>query len=356
LSFRSGAHLAEGSRMAFQSLRRILSNDLAIDLGTANTLVVVRGRGIVLNEPSIVAVRSADHAVVAVGREAKAMLGRTPGSVSAIRPLRDGVIADVDITEKMLHHLIARAAHRRTVLRPSILVAVPSGITQVEKRAVRDAAMQAGAHDVHLLDEPTAAAVGAGLRIDEPGGHLIVDIGGGTTEIAVLSLSGTVYSQSVRGAGDEMDEAIIQHVKKQRNLLIGERTAEAVKLAVGSALPDQERRTLTVKGRDLVDGIPKSVVVSDEEIREALHEPVLRIVEAVRTCLERTPPELAADFIDRGIVLTGGGAQLPGLDRLLHQHTGLPVAVAADPMSCVALGTAKLLDQMSLLRRVAIPA
>ena len=342
--------------MAFQRLRRILSHDLAIDLGTANTLVVVRGRGVVLNEPSIVGVRPADHAVVAVGREAKAMLGRTPDSVSVIRPLRDGVIADVDITEKMLHHLIARAVHRRTVLRPRILVAVPSGITQVEKRAVRDAAMQAGAQEVLLVDEPTAAALGAGLPIDEPGGHLIVDIGGGTTEVAVLSLSGTVYSQSVRGAGDEMDEAIIQHVKKQRNLLIGERTAETVKLALGSALPDGPHRSLTVKGRDLVSGIPKSVVVTDEEIREALREPVFTIVEAVRTCLERTPPELAADFIEKGIVLTGGGALLPGLDRLLQQQTGLSVAVAHDPMSCVALGAAKLLDHLSLLKRVAIPA
>src|SRR6266480_3989431 len=304
--------------MFYNLLAGMFSNDLAIDLGTANTLVYVRGEGIVLNEPSIVAIHQADHSVLAVGHEAKAMLGRTPGNIVAIRPLKDGVIADFDVTEKMLHYFISKVHRRRTLVRPRIVVGVPSGITQVEKRAVRDSAMQAGAREVYLIEEPMAAAIGAGLPIQEPGGNMIVDMGGGTTEVAVISLSGIVYSKSVRMAG--------------------------------------ERATMEVKGRDLIDGIPKTIVVTDEEIREALREPVMAIVDTVRTCLERTPPELAADIVDKGIVLTGGGALLRGLDLLLRQETDLPITVGDEPLSCVALGTGKVLDELELLKKVAIPA
>ncbi|OLC17841.1 MAG: rod shape-determining protein [Candidatus Rokubacteria bacterium 13_1_40CM_69_27] len=336
----------------------MFSTDLAIDLGTANTLVFVRGEGIVLNEPSIVAMRQTDHAVIAVGREAKAMLGRTPGSILAIRPLKDGVIADFDVTEKMLKYFISKTRRgARALGRPRVVIGVPSGITQVEKRAVRDSALQAGAREVYLIEEPTAAAIGAGLPIHEPGGNLIVDVGGGTTEVAVISMSGTVYCNSVRIAGDEMDEGIVQFIKKHYNLLVGERRAEEIKIALGSAYPvGGERRTMDVKGRDLIDGIPKTIVITDDEIREALREPVMTIVETVRTCLERTPPELAADIIEKGVVLTGGGALLRGLDRLLQQETHLPVTVADDPLSCVALGTGKALDDIDLLKKVAIPA
>ncbi len=343
--------------MLLNALAGIFSNDLAIDLGTANTLVYVRGEGIVLNEPSIVAIHHADNSVLAVGHDAKAMLGRTPGNIVAIRPLKDGVIADFDVTEKMLHYFIAKVHRRRTLVRPRIVVGVPSGITQVEKRAVRDSAMQAGAREVHLIEEPMAAAIGAGLPIQEPGGNMIVDIGGGTTEVAVISLSGIVYCKSVRIAGDEMDESIIQYIKKHYNLLVGERRAEEIKIRLGSAYPSGvERQTMEVKGRDLIDGIPKTVVVTDEEIREALREPVMTIVEAVRTCLERTPPEMAADIVDKGIVITGGGALLRGLDSLLRQETNLPVSVSDDPLSCVVLGTGKVLDELDLLKKVAIPA
>jgi len=337
-------------------LSRMFSRDLAIDLGTANTLVFVQGEGIVLDEPSIVTIRVSDQSVVAVGREAKEMLGRTPGNVATIRPLKDGVIADLDVAQKMLHHFIAKTAGRyRTRLRPRIVIGVPSGITQVEKRAVRDSAMQAGAREVYLIEEPTAAAIGAGLPIQEPGGNMIVTIGGGTTEVAVLSLAGVVYCESLRMAGDEMDEAIVQYVKKHYNLLIGERRAEALKIALGSALPTGgERRTVEVKGRDLIDGIPKTIIVGEEEIREALRETITTIVETVRICLERTPPELAADIIDKGIYMAGGGALLRGLDELLHRETGLPVTVAKDPLLCVALGTGKVLDELGLLRKVAI--
>src|SRR6266481_4643379 len=308
--------------MFYNLLAGMFSNDLAVDLGTANTLVYVRGEGIVLNEPSIVAIHQADHSVLAVGHEAKAMLGRTPGNIVAIRPLKDGVIADFDVTEKMLHYFINKVHRRRTLVRPRIVVGVPSGITQVEKRAVRDSAMQAGAREVYLIEEPMAAAIGAGLPIQEPGGNMIVDIGGGTTEVAVISLSGIVYSKSVRIAGDEMDEAIVQYIKKHYNLLVGERRAEEIKVTLGSAYPmGGERRTMEVKGRDLIDGIPKTIVITDEEIREALREPVMTIVETVRTCLERTPPELAADIVDKGIVITGGGALLRGLDHLLREDS-----------------------------------
>jgi rod shape-determining protein MreB len=285
------------------------------------------------------------------------MLGRTPGNIVAIRPLKDGVIADFDVTEKMLGYFIRRVHRRRALVRPRIVIGVPSGITQVEKRAVRDSAMQAGAREVYLIEEPMAAAIGAGLPITEPSGNMIVDIGGGTTEVAVISLSGIVYSRSVRIAGDEMDEAIVQYIRKNYNLLVGERRAEEIKIRLASAYPaGTERRTVEVKGRDLIDGIPKTIVVGDDEIREALREPIMTIVDAVRTALERTPPELAADIVDKGIVLTGGGALLKGLDRMLHQETNLPITVADDPLSCVALGTGKVLDELNLLKRVAIPA
>jgi rod shape-determining protein MreB and related proteins len=342
--------------MVLNWISRMFARDLAIDLGTANTLVFVQGEGIVLDEPSIVAIRVVDGSVVAVGREAKEMLGRTPGTVATVRPLKNGVIADLDVAQKMLEHFIAKTAGRyRTQLRPRIVIGVPSGITQVEKRAVRDSAMQAGAREVYLIEEPTAAAIGAGMPIQEPGGNMIVTIGGGTTEVAVLSLAGVVYCESLRMAGDEMDEAIVAYVKKHYNLLIGERRAEAIKIAIGSALKtDGERRTVEVKGRDLIDGIPKTIVVGEEEIREALRETVAAIVETVRVCLERTPPELAADIIDTGIVMAGGGSLLRGLDELLRQETALPVSVADNPLSCVALGTGKVLDELELLRKVAL--
>jgi rod shape-determining protein MreB len=342
--------------MLFTLVAGFFSNDMAIDLGTANTLVYVKGEGIVLNEPSIVAIHQADNTVLAVGKEAKAMLGRTPGNIVAIRPLKDGVIADFDVTEKMLNYFIRRVHKRRALVRPRIVIGVPSGITQVEKRAVRDSAMQAGAREVYLIEEPMAAAIGAGMPITEPGGNMVVDIGGGTTEVAVISLSGIVYSRSVRIAGDEMDEAIVQYIRKNYNLLVGERRAEEIKIKLGSAYPmGGERRTMEVKGRDLIDGIPKTIVIGDDEIREALREPIMTIVDAVRTALERTPPELAADIVDKGIVLTGGGALLKGLDLLLRQETNLPITVAEDPLSCVALGTGKVLDELDLLKKVAIP-
>lgn len=340
--------------MPFHLFSRMFARDLAIDLGTANTLVYVQGEGIVLNEPSIVAVREPDQTVIAVGHEAKAMLGRTPTHIRAMRPLKDGVIADPDVAYKMLQHLMARVAGR-PVLRPRVVVSVPYGITQVEKRAVRDAALQAGAREVYLVEEPVAAAIGAGLPVDEPGGNLILIIGGGTTEVAVISLSGIVHCVSLRTAGDEMDEAIIQYVRKQYNLLIGERQAEAVKLAVGSAWKTaRPAAAAEVKGRDMIDGVPKTVTVSEEEIREALREPVARIVEIVRLCLERTPPELAADIVEKGLVLAGGGALLPGLDELLRRETNLPVTIADDPLTCTVRGAARVLEQLDLLRKITL--
>jgi len=336
--------------MLISLLAGLFSNDLAIDLGTANTLVYVRGEGIVMNEPSIVAIHQADHSVLAVGHEAKAMMGRTPGNILAIRPLKDGVIADFDVTEKMLHYFISKVHRRRTLVHPRIVIGVPSGITQVEKRAVRDSAMQAGAREVYLIEEPMAAAIGAGLPIQEPGGNMIVDMGGGTTEVAVISLSGIVYSKSVRIAGDEMDEAIVQYIKKHYNLLVGERRAEEIKIKLGSAYPmGGERMTMEVKGRDLIDGIPKTIVVTDEEIREALREPVMAIVDTVRTCLERTPPELAADIAEKGMVITGGGALLRDIDRLLMEETGLPVIVAESPLTCVVRGSGMALEKIERL-------
>ena len=333
------------------------SNDLAIDLGTANTLVYAKGKGIVVSEPSVVAVtkdgRGPDK-VRAVGREAKEMLGRTPGNIVAIRPMKEGVIADFEITEAMLRYFITRVHNRSTLVRPRIVVAVPSGITEVEKRAVRESAMSAGAREVYLIEEPMAAAIGAGLPVTEPSGNMIVDIGGGTTEVAVLSLSGIVYSNSTRVGGDKMDEAIINYVKRKYNLLIGERTAELVKINIGTAYPTDDIRTLEVKGRDLVAGVPKTLELKSDEICEALAEPVNTVVESVRIALESTPPELSADIVDKGIVMTGGGAMLANLDLLLREATGLPVMLAEDPLTAVVLGTGRCLDELELLREVAV--
>ncbi len=333
------------------------SNDLAIDLGTANTLVYVKGRGIVVSEPSVVAVtkdgRGPDK-VRAVGREAKEMLGRTPGNIVAIRPMKEGVIADFEIAEAMLRYFITRVHNRSTLVRPRIVVAVPSGITEVEKRAVRESAMSAGAREVYLIEEPMAAAIGAGLPVTEPSGNMIVDIGGGTTEVAVLSLSGIVYSNSTRVGGDKLDEAIINYVKRKYNLLIGERTAELVKIKIGSAYPTDEIRSLEVKGRDLVAGVPKTLELKTDEICDALAEPVNTMVESVKLALESTPPELSADIVDKGIVMTGGGAMLANLDLLLREATGLPVMLAEDPLSAVVLGTGRCLDELDLLRDVAV--
>jgi rod shape-determining protein MreB len=333
------------------------SNDLAIDLGTANTLVYVKGKGIVLSEPSVVAVRAdgrGPNKVLAVGKEAKMMLGRTPGNIVAIRPMKDGVIADFEITEAMLRHFIRKVHNRRTLIRPRIIVSVPSGITQVEKRAVRESAESAGAREVYLIEEPMAAAIGAGLPITEPTSNMVVDIGGGTTEVAVISLAGIVYSKSVRVAGDKMDEAILQHIKRKYNLLIGERTAELIKTTIGNAYPGEVVERMQIKGRDLVSGIPKIIEIDSDEVRESIREQIDTIVETVKIALEQTPPELAADIVDRGIVLTGGGALLKGLDKLLREETGLPITITEDPLSTVVLGSGKALDNIDILREVMI--
>jgi rod shape-determining protein MreB and related proteins len=343
--------------MIFDWASGLFSNDLAIDLGTATTLIYVKGKGIVSCEPSVVAVqRDARGAkrVLAVGREAKEMLGRTPGNIQAVRPLRDGVIADFEITEAMLRHFIARAHNRRTLVKPRIIICVPFGITEVEKRAVKESAEGAGAREVYLFEEPLAAAIGAGLPITEPSGNMVVDIGGGTTEVAVISLAGIVYSQSVRVGGDKMDEAIIAYMKRKYNLAIGEQTAERIKITIGNAYPLEQQQSTEVKGRDMVAGVPKTVLVNSDEIREALSEPINAIVEAVLLALERTPPELAADIVDKGIVLTGGGALLKNLDVLLREETTLPVMVCDDPISAVVLGSGKTLDHMELLKEVTI--
>jgi len=334
----------------------IFSNDMGIDLGTAITLVTVRGEGIVISEPSVVAIEKGTSKVLAVGDEAKRMLGRTPGSIVAIRPMKDGVIADFEITESMLRYFIAKAHRRRHLVRPRIVIAIPSGITEVEKRAVKDSAIHAGAREVYLVEEPIAAAIGVGLPIQDPAANMIIDIGGGTTEIAVISLAGVVYSKSIRIGGDELDDAIVAHVKKTYNLMVGERTAENIKIKIGSAYPLDNELTMEVRGRDLVAGLPKMVNVSSEEIREALSEPIQSIVEAVRTTLERTPPELSADLIDRGIVMAGGGALLRGLNQLLSEETGLPVHIADDPLSAVAKGTGHVLMNMNYLKRVTVPS
>ena len=333
----------------------LFSNDLAIDLGTANTLVNVKGQGIVLREPSVVAINSNTNEVQAVGEEAKQMLGRAPGSISAIRPMKDGVIAHFEVTEKMISSFIRKAHNnRKTLVRPRVVIAVPSGITQVEKRAVRDSAESAGAREVFLIEEPMAAAIGVDLPVQEPTGNMIIDIGGGTTEVAIISMSGIVYSRSVRIAGDEMDEAIVNYIKKKYNLLIGERTAEEVKIHIGSAYPLNEAMTMEVKGRDLIAGIPKTLIISDKEIRKALTETFGAIVEAVKIALERTPPELAADIVDKGVVIAGGGSLIKGLDTLLKEATGLPITLAMDPLSAVAAGAGKVLADPNLLRKVTI--
>jgi len=342
----------------FDAIWGMFSNDLAIDLGTANTLVYLKGKGVVVSEPSVVAVQKdalGHKKPLAVGKEAKNMLGRTPGSIIAVRPMKDGVIADFDITEEMLRYFIHKVHNRKTLVRPRIVICVPSGITQVEKRAVKESAEYAGAREVYLIEEPMAAAIGAGLPITEASGNMIVDIGGGTTEVAVISLAGIVYAKSVRVGGDKLDEAIVQYMKRKYNLLIGERTAEQVKIEIGNACDDGgEIMRMEIKGRDLVSGIPKTLEIDSAEVREAISEPVNAIVEAVRVALERTPPELAADIVDKGIVLAGGGANLKNLDILLRQETGLPVVIAEDPLSCVVLGSGKVLDELDLLRRVTV--
>ena len=340
------------------SILGVFSSDLAIDLGTANTLVYVKGKGIVLSEPSVVAVRTDNrhkNRVLAVGQEAKNMLGRTACNIVAIRPMRDGVIADFEVTEAMLRHFIHKVHNRRTFVRPRIIIAVPSGITPVEKRAVRESAESAGAREVFLIEEPMAAAIGAGLPITEPTCNMVVDIGGGTTEVAVISLAGIVYSRSLRVAGDKMDEAIMQYIKRKYNLLIGERTSEIIKTTIGNAYPDPDNlETLEVKGRDLVSGIPKILAIDSEEVRVAISEQIEAIVETVKIALERTPPELAADIVDRGIVLTGGGALLKNLDKLLREKCGLPITVTEDPLSTVAQGAGRSLDSIEILRQVMI--
>ena len=343
--------------MLLDPILGLFSNDLAIDLGTANTLVYVKGRGIVLSEPSVVAVRKdtkGGNKVLAVGKEAKMMLGRTPGNIVAIRPMKDGVIADFEITEAMLRHFIRKVHNRTTLVRPRIIICVPSGITQVEKRAVRESAESAGAREVFLIEEPMAAAIGAGLPITEPTSNMVVDIGGGTTEVAVISLSGIVYSKSVRVGGDKMDEAILQHIKRKYNLLIGLATAEIIKTTIGNAFPSDKVETIEVKGRDLVTGIPKILTIDSDEVRKSISEQIETIVETIRIALEQTPPELAADIVDRGIVLTGGGSLLKRLDILLREETKLPITITEDSLSTVVLGSGKALDNMSVLREVMI--
>jgi len=332
----------------------LVSNDIGIDLGTATTLVYVKGEGVVLCEPSVVAVERGTSHVLAVGEEAKRMLGRTPGNIVAIRPMRDGVITDFEITEAMLRHFIKKVRHRRFQVRPRIVIAIPSGITEVEKRAVKESAERAGAREVYLIEEPVAAAIGVGLPIQEPVGNMIIDIGGGTTEVAVISLAGIVFSKSIRIGGDEMNEAIIEYLKKTYNLMIGERTAEEIKIKIGSAYPLEEELSTEVRGRDLIAGLPKSVTITSEEIREALQEPLRAILEATKITLERTPPELAADLIEHGIVMAGGGSLLRGLDKLISEETALPVHVADDPLTAVANGTGKVLNEIHYLKKVTV--
>jgi len=343
--------------MVFNQLLGAFSNDLAIDLGTANTLVYLKGKGIIFREPSVVAVQRnarGEQNVVAVGKAAKEMLGRTPGSITAIRPMKDGVIADFEITEEMLRYFILRAHNRKTFVRPRVVIGVPSGITPVEKRAVRESAETAGAREIYLIEEPMAAAIGADLPIKDATGNMIIDIGGGTTEVAVISLSGIVTSQSIRVAGDKMDEALVQYVKRKYSLLIGERTAEIIKMTIGTAYPDENPESMEIKGRDLVTGIPKTLEVNAEEIREALMDPINTIVETVRITLEKTPPELAADIVDKGIVLVGGGALLKGLDILLREVTSVPITICDDPLSAVVMGAGRVLDDIELLKGATI--
>lgn len=333
----------------------LFSNDVAIDLGTATTLVYVKGRGIVLQEPSLVVVHKSTNQILAVGNDAKLMLGRTPGSIVSIRPMKDGVIADFEVTERMLRYFISKVHNRRSLIRPRIVVAIPSGCTEVEKRAVRDSAEQAGAREVFLVEEPMAAAIGAGMPIAEPQGNMIVDIGGGTTEVAVISLGDIVYGKSIRTAGDELDEAVISYIKRTYNILVGERTAEDIKIQIGSAFPLEQELRMQCKGRDLVTGLPKTIELTSEEIRGALEEPLLQIIEAIKMTLERTPPELAADIVDRGIILAGGSSLLKNLDERLRDETGVPVNLADDPSTAVAMGVGQLLDRsMDFLKRISV--
>ncbi len=338
----------------FESVKTFLAFDIGIDLGTANTLVYVKGEGIVLCEPSVVAIKKGTSHVLAVGEEAKKMIGRTPGNIVAIRPMKDGVIADFDISERMLRYFISRVHKRKRFIKPLIVIAVPSGITEVEKRAVVDSAERAGAREVFLIEEPKAAAIGVGLPVQDPIGNMIVDIGGGTTEIAIISLGGIVCSKSLRIGGDEMDDAIIQHLKRSYNLMVGERTAEEIKIKIGSVYPLDEEVTLEVKGRDLIAGLPKTIKVTSQEIRDALSEPISSIVESVRVILEKAPPELSADLVKQGIVLVGGGSLLRGVDELLAEETGLPVRVADDALTAVALGTGKFLNEIHNLRKLGV--
>ncbi len=332
----------------------LFSNDMGIDLGTATTLVFVKGEGVVLCEPSVVAIERGTSHVLAVGDEAKRMLGRTPGNIIAIRPMKDGVISDFEITEAMLRYFIKKVHHRKVLVRPRIVIAIPSGITEVEKRAVKDSAERAGAREVFLIEEPIAAAIGVGLPIQEPIGNMIIDIGGGTTEIAVISLCGTVFSKSIRIGGDEMNEAVIEYLKKTYNLMVGERTSEDIKIKIGSAYPLEEEMSMEVKGRDLVAGLPKTVTITSEEIRESLQEPLRAILEVIKISLERTPPELAADLIDHGIVMAGGGSLLRGLDKLISEETGLPVHITDDPVTAVANGTGVVLSEIQYLKKVTV--
>lgn len=338
----------------FAAITRYFARDIGIDLGTANTLVYIKGKGIVLSEPSVVAIRRDTGSVLAVGEEAKRMIGRTPSNIVAIRPMKDGVIADFDVTQRMLRHFIAKAYRRKSLFRPQVVVCVPSGVTEVEKRAVLDATQQAGAREAFLIEEPMAAAIGSGLPVEEPMGNMIVDVGGGTSEVAIISLGGIVTSRSIRIGGDEMDEAIVQYIKRVYNLMIGDRSAEEIKIQIGSACETSEDSQMDVRGRDLLTGLPKVQTITAAEIREALSAPISSILDAIKVTLEKTPPELAADIMDRGIVMTGGGALLHGLDKRISQETGMPIFLAENPLDCVVLGAGKALSELKLLRRVAI--
>ena len=340
----------------FGNILSYFSQDMAVDLGTASTLIYIKGKGIVLNEPSVVTIETHSKKILAVGEEAKRMVGRTPGNLKAIRPMREGVIADFDMAEQMLRYFIQKVHKGGTLFRPRIIIGVPSRITQVEQRAVKESAELAGAREVYLIEEPVAAAIGAGLPITEPSGNMVVDIGGGTTDIAVISLGGIVYSESVRVAGDQIDAAILNHLKREYSLLIGEHMAERIKMEIGSAYPLKEKKQMAVKGRDLVSGIPRTILIDDTEIREALEDSVLTIIGAIRQALEHTPPELAGDIIDRGIVLTGGGSLLHGLDDRLREETSLPIVTVDDPLTSVVLGVGKTLEEISLLRKVSTPS
>ncbi|WP_281417590.1 rod shape-determining protein [Alkaliphilus flagellatus] len=333
---------------------KFFSRDMGIDLGTANTLVYVRGKGIVLNEPSVVAIQNDTKTVLSVGEDAKKMIGRTPGNIVAIRPMKDGVIADFDVTQSMLKYFIKKAYSKKTIIQPRVVVCVPSGVTEVEKRAVEEAALQAGAREAYLIEEPMAAAIGAGLPVEEPAGSMVVDIGGGTTEVAIISLGGIVTAKSIRVGGDELDESIVQYIKREYSLMIGERTAEEVKVTVGSAFPKSKEEKMLVRGRDLVSGLPKTLEITSSEIMDALREPVGQIIEAIKYTLEKTPPELAADIMEMGIMLTGGGALLDGLDKLVRKETGMPVQIAEEPLDCVVMGTGKTIEEIDTLKRVLI--